>query len=227
MAIDLIYDSDPVPAAAPADAGDPAADPAQDLPYRLSFAKDLDIDYFEVNGPCFVPPYLNKLTFGIGTPARNFNDMLLVAQGPGYAHDDERALLKWLRWRVSGMGLAMRLMTAGVERVTLLALDVFNCPSGTLREKLILTTVQVANVVVIEEDNVEMDGVGAAGGSETDSEDGQEAVIDVDEDENRSENDLDVPATDAANNDVDGDHLYIGIFDNIGVTQKRTGFLHT
>ncbi|KAG1685637.1 hypothetical protein DVH05_007818 [Phytophthora capsici] len=90
----------------------------------------------------------------------------------------------------------------------------------TLRAKLILTNVQVANVVVIDEDDVEMDGVGAADGSETESEDGQEAVIDVDADETESENDLEVPGTDAANNDVDGDQLYMEIFDNIVVTQS-------
>ncbi|KAG1700660.1 hypothetical protein DVH05_011521 [Phytophthora capsici] len=55
-----------------------------------------------------------------------------------------------------------------------------------LRAKLILTNVQVANVVVIDKDNVEMDGVGAADGSETVSEDGQEAVIEVDEDKTES-----------------------------------------
>eukprot|EP00644_Phytophthora_capsici_P006668 jgi/Phyca11/18436/fgenesh1_pg.PHYCAscaffold_36_\ len=140
MEIDLTYDSDSdiVPSAIPADAGGAATDPARDLPYRLFNTDELDIDYFEVNGPCFALLYLNKPTFGFRTTAKNFNDMLLVAQGPGYvyvpkhfkdaiiiqlclhfeypmeAHDDERALLKWL----SGMDLAMRLMAAGVERVT-------------------------------------------------------------------------------------------------------------
>eukprot|EP00644_Phytophthora_capsici_P008789 jgi/Phyca11/14080/fgenesh1_pg.PHYCAscaffold_6_\ len=72
--------------------------------------------------------------------------------------------------------------------------------------------------VCLNSNNVEMDGVGAADGSKTEPEDGQEAVIDVDADETESEYDLDVPVTDAANNDIDEDQLYMEIFDSITVT---------
>eukprot|EP00644_Phytophthora_capsici_P008762 jgi/Phyca11/16580/fgenesh1_pg.PHYCAscaffold_20_\ len=152
MKIDLTYasDSDSASAAAAVVPVAAAPDSVQPPPsYRMFDAEELDVDYFEVNGPCFALPYLNKLTFGIGTAARNLNDMLLVAQGPGYvympkhfkdaiirqlslhfqylleAHDDEHALLKWLRRRVTGM-VWLCLMAAGVWRTT------WTCSTGAL-----------------------------------------------------------------------------------------------
>eukprot|EP00644_Phytophthora_capsici_P002943 jgi/Phyca11/14263/fgenesh1_pg.PHYCAscaffold_7_\ len=105
-----------------------------------------------------------------------------------------------------------KLLTAFTEQQA----DMCDMPLlDTLRANLTLTNVQDANVFVIDEDDVEMDGVGAADGSETESEDGQEAVIDVDEDETDSENDLDFPVADVPENDVDRNQLY-----NIVVTQS-------
>ncbi|KAG1685272.1 hypothetical protein DVH05_008488 [Phytophthora capsici] len=80
MDIDLTYDSDSVPAT-PAPrrytcrCGRRSCTPSRDLPYHLFDAEKLDIGYFEVNGLCFILPYLNKLTFGIGTTTINFYDI--------------------------------------------------------------------------------------------------------------------------------------------------------
>ncbi|KAH7472428.1 uncharacterized protein KRP23_9422 [Phytophthora ramorum] len=109
--------------------------------YRLFGEDDLDIDYLEVTGPCVVLPYLSKLTFGLGSSVREHENMLVVAQGPGYVYvdkafksailvqlgvhfgypfegsDDERGLLKWQRRRLSGYDLALVLLSAGVNFV--------------------------------------------------------------------------------------------------------------
>uniref|UniRef100_H3H300 Uncharacterized protein n=1 Tax=Phytophthora ramorum TaxID=164328 RepID=H3H300_PHYRM len=125
--------------------GAPTADkPMTDAPptpgqpaYRLFGEEDLDIDYLEVTGPCVVLPYLSKLTFGLGSSVRVHENMLLVAQGPGYVYvdkafknailvqlgmhfsypfegsHDERGLLKWQRRRLGGYDLALVLLSAG------------------------------------------------------------------------------------------------------------------
>ncbi|KAL4156151.1 hypothetical protein PRNP1_005183 [Phytophthora ramorum] len=130
--------------------GAPMADePMTDVPptpgqpaYRLFGEEELDIDYLEVTGPCVVLPYLSKLTFGLGSSVREHENMLLVAQGPGYVYvdkafksailvqlgvhfgypfegsDDERGLLKWQRRRLSGYDPALVLLSLGVNFLT-------------------------------------------------------------------------------------------------------------